>query len=78
MICSQSAQGGWIKTEYFCWEGGLPEGARANLKLPAREVYGVQRQGFFCWVVAIGEKEYLAAAFNDKVKLIVEEAQESL
>ena len=68
----------WSKTEYFCWEGGLPEDAPTGLRLASRLVDGEMRRGFLCWGVPVGEKEYVAAVLDEKVMTIVEEARQSL
>ena len=68
----------WGKTEYFCWEGDLPEGSPQGLKLAGRVVAGTFRRGFLCWGVPVGENEYVSAILEEKVEQIVEEGQRSL
>ena len=64
----------WGKTEYFCWQGGLPEGSPAELKLAGEVVDDVFRRGFLCWGVPIGEEQYVAAILGEKVEEIVQDA----
>ena len=74
--CGLSLQ--WGKTEYFCWQGGLPEDSPTDLKLAGQVIEGVFRRGFLCWGVPMGEKEYVAAVLNEKVDQIVSEARTAL
>ena len=68
----------WGKTQYFCWQGGLPRGCPADLELAGCVVDGVFHRGFLCWGVPVGEKSYVAAVLFEKVDQIVEEASTAL
>ena len=68
----------WRKTEYFCWEDGIPADAPPGLQLAGQEVGGVFRRGFLCWGVPVGEPEYVTAVLEEKVQQIVKEAEKSL
>ena len=68
----------WAKTEYFCWQGGLPADSPPDLQLGGRMIEGVFRRGFLCWGVPVGEKEYVGQVLSEKIEDIVSEARKAV